>query len=143
MRQFFQAPVSDCSNPKLCRLLLCILPSSSIFLNPRHIHHTGLSAHLGVPCLRPRISDFHTRSFTHLVVACLRPSIPITHPDLPSLHVAFLLRSHLPTAPPPHFSLPRVFQGGLKFFFRCLLVPPRLPPPPPSLITCLPCTHLK
>ena len=116
MRWFFQASVSDCSNPRLCRLLLCMLPSPSRFPNPRHSHHTGSSNHLGVPCIRPRISDCHSRSFAHLGVPCLCPSIPITHPDLLSLTVAVLLHVHLPTAPPPPFSFPRVCQVGSEFF---------------------------
>ena len=143
MRCFIQASVSDCSNPRLCRLLLCILPSPSRFPNPLHSHHTGSSAHLGVPCLRPIISNCHMRSFSNLSVACIRPIILITHPDLLSLPVAVLLHAHLPTAPPPPFSFPRVFHGGPKLFFRCLLVPPYLSPPPPSFIPCIPCTYLK
>ena len=35
------------------------------------------------PCLRPKISVCHTRSFTHLGVSCLRPSMPTTNPVLP------------------------------------------------------------
>ena len=143
MRWFFQASVSDCFNPRLCRLLLCILPSPSRFPNPRHSHHTGSSAHLGVPCLCPIISDCHTRSFAHLVVAHIHPSIPITHPDFLSLLVAVLLHAHLPTATPPPSSFPWVFQGGPKLFFCRLLAPPHLPPPPPYFIPCLPCTYLK
>ena len=143
MRWFFQASVSDCSDPKLCRLLLCILPSPSIFLNPCHIHHTFSSAHLGVPCLRPSISDCHTRSFAHLGVARLRPSIPITYPEFLSLTVAVLLHAHISTYPPFPFSFRRVFQGVPKLFFRRLLAPPYLPPSPPYFIPCLPCTYLK
>ena len=143
MRWFFHASVSDCSNPRLCRLLLCILPSPSRFSNPHHIHHTGSSSHLGVTCLRPRISDCHTRSFAQLDVAPIRTKIPITHPDFLYLPVAVLLHSHLPTAPPPPFSFLRVFQGGLKLFFSHLLAPPYLPPPPPYFIPCLPCAYLK
>ena len=142
MRWFFHASVSDCSNPRLCRLLLCIIPSPPRFPNPLS-HHTGSSAHLGFPCLRPIISDCHTRSFAHLGVSRLRPSIPITHPDFLSLPVAVLLHAHLPTTPPPPFSFPRVFQGGPKLSFRRLLVPPYLPPLPPSFIPYLPCTYLK
>ena len=114
MRWFFQASISDCSNPRLCCLLLCIIPSPSRFPNPRHSHHTGSYTHLGVPCLRTSISDCHTRSFAHLGVACLRPSILITHPDLLYLPVAVLLHAHLPTFPPPPFSFTWVFQGGTK-----------------------------
>ena len=143
MRWFFQASVSDCSNPILCRLLLCILPSPSRFPNPRHSHHTGSSAHLGVPCLRPSISDCHTSSFAHLGVACICPSIPITHPDFLSLLVAVLLHAHLSTTPPPYFSFLLVFQGCSKLFFRCTLAPPHLPPPSPSPIPCIPCPYLK
>ena len=116
MRWFSQDSFSDCSNPRLCRLLLCIIPSPYIFPNPRHSHHTGSSAHLGVPCLCPSIFDCHTRSFAHLGVARLHPSILITHPDSLSLPVAFLLHGHLPTDPPPPFSFPGVFQVGLQFF---------------------------
>ena len=144
MRWFFQASISDCSNPRLCCLLLCIIPSPSRFPNPRHSHHTGSYTHLGVPCLRTSISDCHTRSFSHLGVTRLRPRIPITHPDFLFLPVAFLLHDHLPTAPPPPpFSFLRVFQGGLKLYLRCLLAPQHLPPPLPSFIPCLPCTYLK
>ena len=132
MRWFFQASVSSCSDPRLCRLLLFILPSPSRFTNPRHSHHIGSSAYLGVPYIRPNISDCHMRSFTHLGVARLCPSIPITNPDFLSLPVAVLLHAHLPTAPPTPFSFPRVLQGGPKLFFRRLLAPPHLPPPPPS-----------
>ena len=139
----FQASVSDCSNPRLCHLLLCILPIPSRFPNPRHSHHTGSSAHLGIPCLHPRIYYCHTRSFDHLGLACLRPSIPITHPDFLSLPVAVLLHAHIPTTTPTPFSSLQVFQGGPKLFSRRLLVPPQLPSPPPSFITCLPCTYLK
>ena len=141
MRSFFQASVSDCSNPRLCLLLLFILSSTSGFPNPSHSHHIGSSADLGVPCLRLSISDCHMRSFSHLGVTRLSPSIPITHPDFLSLLVAALLHAHLPTAPPPPtFGFPLVFQGGLKLFFRRLLAPPHLPPPPPSFIPCIPCT---
>ena len=143
MRWFFQASVSDCLNPRLCRLLLFILPGLSIFPNPRHSHNTGSSAHLGVPCLCPIISDCHTRSFTHLVVAHIHPSIPITHPDFLSLPVAVLLHVHLPTAPSPPFSFPRVFQGEPKLFLRRLLAPPHLTSLTPSFIPYLPCTYLK
>ena len=117
MRLFFQASASECSNPRLCCLLLCILPIPSSFPNPHHIHHTCSTSHLGVRCLRPRISDCHTRSFAHLGVARLCTSIPIIHLDFLYLLVAFLLHDHLPTAPPPPFSFPRVFQDGPKFFF--------------------------
>ena len=116
MMWFLQASVSDCSNPRLCQLLLCILRIPYSFPNPRHSHLTGSSIHLGVPCLRPSISDCHTRSFHHLGVARLRPCIPITHPDFLSLPFVVLLHAHLPTAPPPPFSFPQVFQGGPKFF---------------------------
>ena len=116
MRWFFQVSVSDCSNPRLCRLFLYILPSPSRFPNPLHIHHTGSSTHLDVPCLRPSISDCHTRSFIHQGVARLHPSIPIAHPYFFSLPVVVLLHVHLPPDPPPPFSFPRVFQGGPKFF---------------------------
>ena len=143
MRWFFQVSVSDCSNPSLCRFLLCIFPSPSRFPNPRHIHLTGSSAHLGVPCLRPRISDFHMRSFADLYVAHLRPSILISHPYFLYLPVAVLLHVHLPTSPFPPFRFLRVFQGGPEFFSRRLLAPRHLPPPPPSFITFLPCTYLK
>ena len=143
MRWFSEDSVSDCLKPRLCYLLLCILPSPSIFPNPRNIHHTGSSAHLGVPYFRPRISDCHTRSFAHLGIAHLRPRIPITHPDFLSLPVSVLLHGHLPTAPPPPFSLPQVFQGIPKFFFYCLLATPHIPPLPPSFIPCLPCTYFK
>ena len=128
IRWFFQASVSDCLNPRLCRFLLCILPSPSRFPNPRHSHLTGSSAHLGVSFLRPRISDCHMRSFPDLDVAHLRPSIPIAHPDFLSLTVAVLLHVHLPTDPIPPFSF---------------LEPPHIPPLPPSFIPCLPCTYLK
>ena len=143
MRWFFQASVSDCLNPRLCHLLLCILRSPSRYPNPCHSHHRGSSANLDVPCLLPRISDCHTRSFVHLGVACLCPSISITHPDFLSLPVAVLLHAHLPTAPPPPFSFPWAFQGGPELFFRRLLVPTHLPPPPPSFIPCIPFTYLK
>ena len=116
MRWFFQASVSDCSNPRLCRLLLCILPSPSRFPNPRHIHHTGSSTHLCVPCLRSSISDCHTRAFIHMGVSRILTSIPISHPDFLSLPVAVLLHANLPTAPPPPFSFPQICQGGPKFF---------------------------
>ena len=134
MRWFFQASVSYCSNPRLCHLLLCILSIPSSCPNPRHSHHTGSSAHLGIPCLHPSISDCHTRSFSHLGVTRLRPSIPITHPDFLSLPVAFLLHAYLPTAPTPPFSFPRVFQGGPKFFLTSPLgaTTPFSSSPPPS-----------
>ena len=64
----FQASVSDCSKSRLYSLLLYMFPIPSSFPNTCHSHHTGSSAHLGVPCLRPSISDFHTRSFAHLGV---------------------------------------------------------------------------
>ena len=83
MRWFFQASVSDCSNPRLCRLLLCIFPCPSCYSNPPNSYRKGLSAHLGVPHLRPSISVCHTRSFAHLGVSRLRPSMPTTHPVLP------------------------------------------------------------
>ena len=143
MRWFFQASVRDCSNPRLCRLLLCIFPSPSRFPNPRHRQHKGSSAHLGIPCLRPSIYDCHTRSFAHLGVARLRPNIPITHPYFLSLTVAVLLHDHIPTSPPPPFSFMQFCQGHPKFLFRRLLAPPRLPLPPPSFVPCIPCTQLK
>ena len=144
IRWFFQASVSDCSNSRLCRLLLCVIPSPSRCHNPHHSHHTGSSTHLGVPCLRLSISDCHRRQFDHLGVTRLLPIIPITHPDFLSLTVVVLLHAHLPTAPPPHpFSFPQAFQGGPKLFLRRLLAPTNLPPLPPSFITCLPCTFLK
>ena len=116
MRWFFQSLFSDCSNPIICCLFLCILPSPSRFPNPRHRHYTDSSAHLGVPCLRPSIFDCLTRSFAHLGVARLRTSIPIIYPDFLSLSVAVILHANLPTCPPPPFSFPRVFQGGPNFF---------------------------
>ena len=143
MSWFFWASVSDRWNPRLCRLLLCILPSSSIFNNPFHSHHIGSSAHLSVPFLRPFISYCHTRSFDHLGVAHILSIIPIAHPDFLSLLVAVLLHAHLPTAPHPPFSFPWVLHGGPKLFFRRLLAPPHLPPPLPSFIPCLPCIYLK
>ena len=138
MRWFFWSSVSDCSNPRLCCLLLFILPSPSIIPNPRHSHHTGSSSHMGVPCLSPSISDCHARSFAHLGVARLHPSIPITHPEFPSPPIAVLIHAHLPNAPPPPFSFLRVCQGVPKLFFRRLLAPPRLPPPPPFRRTMSP-----
>ena len=143
MRWSLQDSVSDCLNPRLCRLILCILHNPSRFPNPRHSHHTGSSAHLGSACLRPSISNCHTSSLTHLGVTRLRPSIPITHQDFLSLLVAVLIYSPLPTAPPPPFSFPRVFQGVPKFFFYCLLATPHIPPQPPSFVPCLPCTYFK
>ena len=140
---FYQSSVSDYSNPRLCRLLLCILPIPSRFTNSIHSHHTGSSTHLGVPCHCLGISDCHTRSFAHLSVARLHTNIPITHPDFLSLPVVVLLHAHLSTAPPPPFSFPQVFQGGPKLFFCRLLAPPRLPPPPPFFVPCIPCTHLE
>ena len=142
----FQDSVSECSNPRLCCLMLCIFPSPSIFSNPHCIYHTGSSAHLVVPYLCPRIYDFHTRSFSHLGVSRLCLSIPTTHPGFLSLLVEVLLHAHLliaPPPPPPPFIFPQVIQGGPKLFFRCLLLPPRISPLPPSFIPCLPCTHLK
>ena len=142
MMWFFQASFSDCLNPRICRLFLYILPIPSIFTNIRHIHHTGSSSHLGILYLCTSISDCHTRSFAHLGVACLCTSIQINHPDFLSLPVAFLLHTHLPTAPPPIFSFPRFIQGGPKLFSRRLLAPPRIPPHHPSFIPSLPCTYL-
>ena len=131
MRWFFQASVSDCLNPRLCRLFLCILPIPYIFPNPRHSHHTGSSVHLGVTCLYPSILDCHTKSFAHLGISRFRPSIPITHSYFLSFPVEFLLHAHLPNYPPPPFSFPRVFQGGPKLFYVAswrhhtfLLLPP-------------------
>ena len=143
MRWFLQSSVSDCSNPILCCLLLCILPITYSFTNTLHIHNIGSSNHLCFPCIRPSISDCHMRTFAHLGVARLCPSIQITHPYFLSLPVAVLLHAHLPTAPPPPFSFLRVCQGEPKFFSRRLLAPPRLTPPPPSFVQCLPCTQLK
>ena len=140
---FFQASASDCSNPRLCFLLLFIIPIPSRFPNPCHSHHTGSSAHLGVPCLRPSICDCRTWSFAHLCATRIRPSIPIAHSNFLYLPVAFLLHAHIITAPTPPYSFPRVCQGGPKFNFRCLLAPTRLPPPPPDFVPYLPCTHLK
>ena len=137
MRWFSQSSFSDSSKPRLCRLFLYILPSPYIFTNTRHIHHTGSSSHLGFLYLCPSISDCHTRSFAHLGAARLRLRIPFTHLDLLFLLVAVLLHAHLPTASPPHFRFPRVFQGGTKLFFRRLLAPQHLPPPPPYFIPCL------
>ena len=116
IRSFFQASVSDCLNRSLCCFLLCLFPSPSRFPISRHIHLTGSSSHLGVPCLRPRISDCHMRSLADLDVAHLRPSILISHPDFLSLPVAVLLHVHIPTSSHPPFSFPRVFQGGPELF---------------------------
>ena len=116
MKWFFQSSVSECSNPRLCHLLLCILPTPSRFFNPHHIHYTGSSDHLGVPCLRLSISDCHTRSFAKLGVSHIRPSIPINHPDFLSLMVAVLIHSHLPTSPTITYSLSWVYQGGPNLF---------------------------
>ena len=117
MRCFLQASVSDCSKPRLCRLLLCIIPIPYSFPNPRHSHHTGSSVHLGVPCLCPIISDCHTKRFTNLGVSRLCPSITITHPYFLSITIAVRLYSHLPIASPPPFSFPQVFQSVPKLFF--------------------------
>ena len=142
MRWFFQASVNDCLNTRLCHFFLCILPILSIFPYPRHSHHTNSSAHLGFPCLRPRISDCCTRSFAHLGVARLHPSIPITHPYFLFLLAAVILHAYLPTDPPPPFSFPRFLQGVPKLFFCRLLAPPHPPPPPPSFMLYLPCIYL-
>ena len=61
----FQASVSDWSTPRLCRLLLCILPCPSCYYNPCHSYQTSSSSHLGVPRLWPRVSMCHTSSFAH------------------------------------------------------------------------------
>ena len=107
MRLFSQASFIECSNPRLCRLLLCIIPIPSSFPNPHHSHHIGSSAYLGSPCLRPSNSVCHMRSFAHLGVALIRTIIPTTHPYFLSLPVAVLIHFHLPTAPPPPFIFPR------------------------------------
>ena len=143
MRWFLQASASDCLNPRLYCLLLCIFPIPSRFPNTRHSHHTGSSAHLGFPCLRPSISDCHTRSFSHLGVARLRPIIMITHPDFLSHPVEFLLHSHIPTAHPPPLGSRESSRVARSCFFRRLLAPPCLPPPFPSFVHRLPFTHLK
>ena len=140
---FFQASFSDCSNPRLCCLLLCILPSPYIFPNPHHSQQIGSSAHLGVRYLYPIISDCHTRSLSHLGVAHLRPKIPITHSDFLSFLVAVLLHAHIPNAPLPPFRFPRVFQGVPKLFSCRIQAQPHLPTLPPSFIPCLPCTYFK
>ena len=127
MRLFFQASVSDCSNPRLCLLLLCIIPIPSSFPNSCHSLHTGSSAHLRFPCRRLIISYCRTGSFVHLGATHICPRIIITHPDFLSLPVVVLLYAHFPTAPTPSFSFPQVFQGGLKLFFCRLLAPPHLP----------------
>ena len=67
----FQASVSDCSNPRLCHLWLCISHFHSWYSNTLHRYYTSF------------ISVCHTRSFAHLSASRLRPSIPITHPILP------------------------------------------------------------
>ena len=79
----FQASVINFLIPRLCFLLLCILPFPSWYSNNRHSYHTSSSTHLGVPCLRPSIFVCHTRSFTHLGVYRLRPSMSTTHHVLP------------------------------------------------------------
>ena len=78
-----QASFSDCSIPRLCRLLLCTLPCPSCCYNPCHSYHTTSSAHLVVPRLRPSISVCQTRSFAHMGISRLCPIIPTTHHVLP------------------------------------------------------------
>ena len=143
MRWFFQASVSDFLNPRLCRLLLCILPIPSRFPNPRHSHYKGSSAHLGVPCLLPSISNCHTRSFSHLDVDRLRPSIPITHPDFIFLLVAVLLHAHIPTAPPPPLGSCESSRVDQSCFSVASCRHHTLLLRPPSFIPCLPFTYLK
>ena len=107
----FQASFSALSKPILRRLLLCIFPSHSSFHHPRHSHHTGLSDHMGVPCLRPIISNYHTMSFSLMGISCFHPSIPATHPDFLPIPVVVLLYAHVPTNPPPPFSFPANLIG--------------------------------
>ena len=53
-----------------------------LLLYPPHSYHTSSSAHLGVPCLRTRISAYHTKSFARLGVSRLRPIIMISKPAI-------------------------------------------------------------
>ena len=71
------------------------------------------------------------------------PACQLPTPSSLSLPVPVLLHAHLPTDPPPSFSIPRVFQVSPNFFFYRLLAPPRLPHLPLSFVPCLPCTNLK
>ena len=91
----FQASVSYCSIPRLCRLLLCTLPCPSWYSNPRHSYHTSSSTHLVVPRLRPSVSFFHRRPFSHLVVSRLRSIMPTTHPVLPLSSCCGFYRVHI------------------------------------------------
>ena len=75
----FQASVSDCSVPRLCCLLLFILPYPSCYSNARHIYHMSSSPYLGFPGLRPTISVCHTRSFSYLGVSRHCPIMPTTY----------------------------------------------------------------
>ena len=79
----FQASVSDCSNPRLCSLFLCIFPLPYCYSNPRRSYHTSSSSHMGVPCLQNIISICHTRLFVYLGFSRLCPSMPTTQPVLP------------------------------------------------------------
>ena len=79
----FQDSVSDCLNPRLCCLLLCIFRCPYYYSNPRRSYHTSSSAQLRVPCLRRSISVCHTSLFPHLGVSCFCPSMLTTHLVLP------------------------------------------------------------
>ena len=123
MRWFFQASVSDCSNPRLYRLLLFICPIPYCYSNSHHIHQTGSSSHLGVPGLRPRISVFHTRLFAHLGVSRLRPSITNTHPVF-----------HLPSGS-GNTAFPPPYQYSSSFYLPVSL--PWYPEVVLRIVTCL------
>ena len=138
-----QASFSDCSIPRLCRLLLCILIFPYFCSNPCQRYHTSSSAHLGVPCLRPSIYVYHKRSFSNMVVSCHCYSMPTTHPILPLPYSScsycmpispLILLLHLASCEATRVS---------RIFFCRLLAPPRLHPAPPSFVPSLPCTHLK
>ena len=79
----FQASFSDCSIPRLCRLLLCNLSRPSCYSSPQRRYHMSSSAHLGVPRLQPSIFACHTRSFANLGVYRLCPSMSNYQPALP------------------------------------------------------------
>ena len=115
----FQSSVSDFSIPRLCFLLLFILPCPSYYSNPLHRYYTSSSAHTGVPRLQPRISVYHTRAFAHLVVSRLRPRMPTTHPVLP-LPSGYC--SHSVPISPPILLLPLASRESSRVAQSCFSV---------------------
>ena len=63
-----------------------ILPFRPSYYSTHRSYQTSSSDQLCVPCIRPSIYAYHTRSFAHLGVYPLRTRILVSHPDTPPLY---------------------------------------------------------